>query len=78
MITTLHFSLFSAVFSNQMFSNCSSTVDIGFVKLLSDCFRGNRVFKMNTEFCCHLCCSSSLSLSCGFRSLLLFADEVIP
>jgi hypothetical protein len=23
------------------------------------CFCGKRVFKINTEFCCHLCCSSS-------------------
>ena len=37
-----------------------SIVDAGFVKLLSDCFCGNSVFKMNIEFCCHLCCSSSM------------------
>jgi hypothetical protein len=32
----------------------------GFVKLKSDGFCGNSVFKMNTQFCCHLCCSSSV------------------
>jgi hypothetical protein len=31
---------------------------IGLVKLLSDCFFRNRVFKMNIEYCCHLCCST--------------------
>ena len=59
-IITPSFRPFSIVFSNQRFSNCSSIVDIGFVKLLSNCFCGNRVFKMNTELCCHLCCSISL------------------
>ena len=49
----------------------------------------NRVFKMYTEFCYHLCCSSSvildtipfnvqrsLALSLGFRSLFLLADAI--
>ena len=44
----------------KRFSNCSSTKDVGFVKLLSDFFCGNRVFKMNIEFCCHLCYSSPM------------------
>ena len=47
MTITPSFSPFSLVFSNHMFSNCSFTVDVGFVKLSSDCFCGNRVFKMN-------------------------------
>ena len=51
---------FSIVFSNQRFSNCSCTVDVGFVKLLSDWFCGNKIFKMNIEFCHHLCRSSSV------------------
>ena len=91
MINTTSFSSSSIVFSNQWFSNYSSTMDIGYVKLLSDCFCGNRVFKMNTEFYCHLCCSSSmifrhnplqctltLLLSFGFWQLFLLADDVFP
>jgi hypothetical protein len=35
-------------------------VDIGFVKLSSDCLYGNKVFKLNIEFCCHFFCSSSV------------------
>ena len=52
---------FSIVLSTQRFSNCSSTVDVGFVKLSLDCFCVNRVFKMNNEFSCHLCRSSSVT-----------------
>ena len=59
-IITPSFRPFSIVFSNQRFGNCSSAVDIGLVKLLSNCFCGNRVFKMNTEFCCYLCYIISL------------------
>jgi len=59
MIITPSFSSWSVVFSNQRFNNCSSTTDIGFVKLLSGCFCGNGVFKLNIKFCCCLCCSSS-------------------
>jgi len=43
------------------------------------------VFKMNTEFCSHLCCTSSmilrhnpLSLSFGFQPLFLSADDLFP
>ena len=71
-------SAFGVVFSKQSFNNCSSTMDVGFVKILWDCLSGNSVFKMNIEFCCHLWCSSYLSLSCGFRQLFLLADDVIP
>jgi len=91
MIITTSFSFSSVVFSNQWFSNYSSTVDIGYVKLLSDCFCGNRVFKMNTEFYCHFCCSGSMifrhnplqctvthSLSFGFWQLFLLSDDAFP
>jgi hypothetical protein len=44
MIITPSFSPFSVAFSNQRFSNCSSTVDVGFMNPLRDCFRGSRVF----------------------------------
>jgi hypothetical protein len=56
-----------------------------------DWFCGNGVFKINFEFCCHLCYSSSvildtvlsivgrsLSLSCGCRPLFLLTDDVFP
>jgi hypothetical protein len=42
------------------FSSCSPTLDVRFVKIMSDSFCGNRVFKMNIQFWCHLCCSSSV------------------
>jgi hypothetical protein len=35
------------------------------VKILSDCFCGNRVFKMNIEFCCHLWCTFHLVVVFG-------------
>ena len=41
MFITPYFLRFSIVFSNQMFSNYSCTMDAGFVKLLSDCSYGN-------------------------------------
>jgi len=37
-IITPYFLPYSTVFSNQRFSNCSSSMDVGFVKLLSDFF----------------------------------------
>jgi hypothetical protein len=83
-MSTPSFSPFSVVFSNQRFRNCSFTVDVGFVKLSSDWVR-----KMNIEFWCHLCCSSSVILDTilfnvqqsipmrfGFRPLVLVADDV--
>jgi hypothetical protein len=83
MIITL---FFSVVVSNQRFSNRSCTTDVGVLKLSSDSFCRNRVFNMNTEFCCHFCCSRSmildtipfnvrrsLSLSSGFRPSFLLA-----
>jgi hypothetical protein len=42
----------------QKFSNCSPTLDVGFVKLTSDSFCWNRVFKMNILFCCRVICAT--------------------
>ena len=85
------FASFSVVVSNRWFSNRSCTMDVGLVKLSSDSFCRNRVFKMNAEFCCHLCYSismildtilfnirRSLSLGCGFRPPFLLACDVFP
>jgi hypothetical protein len=57
-------------------------------KLPPECFCGNRVYKMEIEFCCHLCCNSSmifrhnrppsLALFFVFRPLFLLADDVFP
>jgi hypothetical protein len=58
MVVTPSFTYLCITFSNQRFGSCSLTVDVGFVKLTSDSFCGNRVYKMNIELCCHLCCSS--------------------
>ena len=41
MIITPSFASVSIVFSNQRFSNYSSTIDVGIVNLSSDCFCGN-------------------------------------
>jgi len=60
MTMTPCFSPFSAVLRNHRFRNCNSTVGVGFVKLSSECFCGNGVYKMNIEFCCHLRCSNSI------------------
>jgi hypothetical protein len=91
MVVTPSFTHLCIIISNQRFSNCSPTVDVGFVKLTSDSFCGNRAFKMNIQFCSHLCCNSSvnfetillnaqrsLSVNFDFRSLFLFADVVFP
>jgi hypothetical protein len=43
-VVTPSFTHLRITFSNQRFSNCSPTVDAGFVKLTSDSFCGNRVF----------------------------------
>ena len=59
MIITPSFSPYSTVFSNQKLSNCTSTVDVGSVKL-SDHFCKNWVFKMNIQFWCQRCCSISV------------------
>jgi hypothetical protein len=81
----------SITFSNQRFRNCSPIVYVGFVKLTSDRFCGNRVFRMNMQFRCHICCRRSvifrnnpsqyttiLSASVDFHPLFLFADVVFP
>ena len=88
MIITPSVSPFNTAFRNQRFGVCNSTVNVGFAKLPSDCFCGNRVLKVSIE--CHLCCSSSVTfrhnpLQCTairytfeFRPLLLLADDVLP
>ena len=43
-ITKSSFPVFSVVFINQMYSKCSCTVDVGFVKLPSDCCCEKRWF----------------------------------
>jgi hypothetical protein len=48
-----HFTL-----SNQRFINCRPTMDGGFVKLTPDSFCGNRVLKMNIQFCCPVTCAA--------------------
>jgi hypothetical protein len=62
MVVTPSFMQLSITFNNQRFSNCSPTVDVGCVKLTLDSFCGNRVFKINIRFCCHLCCNSFVIL----------------
>jgi hypothetical protein len=52
MVMTPSFTLLSSAFSDERFNNCSPTVDIGFVKLTSDNFYGNRVFEISIQFCC--------------------------
>ena len=49
MIIEPFFLPFSVVFSNKGLINSSSTVDVGLVKLSSDCICGNRVFKMKSS-----------------------------
>jgi hypothetical protein len=89
MVVTPSFMHLSINFSNQPFSNCNLTVDAGFVKLTSDSFCGNRVFRMHIQFCCPVTCAAvvlwffetillsvprSLSVNQDFRPLFLFAD----
>jgi hypothetical protein len=82
MVVTPSFTHLSITFNNQRFSSCSPTVDAGFVKLTSDSFCGNRVCKMNIQFCRHLSyssCDFSKQFSMYddlFLSLFLFADVV--
>jgi hypothetical protein len=49
---TMVFQLSYGAFWIEKIENCSPTVDVGFVKLTSDSFCTNRVFKMNIQFCC--------------------------
>jgi hypothetical protein len=93
MVVTPSFTHLGITFSNQRFSSCSPTVDLGFVKLTSDSFCGNRVFKLNIQFCCPVTCAAvfqrffetifiniwrPLSANVDFRPLFLFADIVFP
>jgi hypothetical protein len=59
MVVTPSCTHLSITFSNQRFSNCSTTVDVGFVKLTSDSFRGNRVNR-NIQFCCTVTCAAAV------------------
>jgi hypothetical protein len=86
------FTYLSITFISMRFSKCSHTMDVGFVKLMSESFCENGIFKMNIQFCCHLCCCisvifrkkillnirRSLSVNVDFRPLFLFADVVFP
>jgi hypothetical protein len=86
MVMTPLFTHLSITFSNQRFSNCCPTVNVAFVKLTSFSFCGNRVFKMNIQFCC----SRSVIFETIFLSvrwspvivdscpLFLFADAGFP
>jgi hypothetical protein len=58
MVVTPSFTHLSTAFGNLTFSNCSATVDVGFVKLTSDSIFGNEVFKMNIQFCCPVTCAA--------------------
>jgi hypothetical protein len=89
MVVTPSFTQLNITFSNQRFSNCNPTVDVGFVKLTLESSCGNKVFKMDIQFYFHLCCSRffetillnvrrSLSVNANFRPLFLFADVVFP
>jgi hypothetical protein len=49
MVVTPSFKHLSITFSNQRFSNCSCTMEVGFMKVTSDIFCGNRV-NMNIQF----------------------------
>jgi hypothetical protein len=51
------FTYLNITFSIQRFSNCSPTMNVGFVKLTGYSFCGNKVLKMNIQFCCYLCCT---------------------
>jgi len=91
MIAILSFTLFSFVFSNQRFNNCSSTVDVGFVKLTSDCCEetGSSWWMLSFDVTCAAAVlwfldiiifsvRRFLSFSFGFRPLFLSADDVFP
>jgi hypothetical protein len=65
MVVTPSFTHLSITFSNERFSNCSPTVDAGFVNLTSDIYCRNRVFTLNIQFrspvnCAAVLCSSSV------------------
>jgi hypothetical protein len=58
MVVTPSFTHLSITLSNHRFSNCSLTVNVGFVKLMLDSFCGNRLIKMNIQFCCPVTCAT--------------------
>jgi hypothetical protein len=89
--TTPLFTQMNITFGNQRFSNCCPTADAGFMKLTPNSFCAKGVFRMNNQFCCPLCCISSVIfrnnpqrttisffVNVGFCPLYLFADIVFP
>jgi hypothetical protein len=90
MVMTPSFTHLSITFSNQRFSG--TTVDVGFVKLMSDSFCGDRVFKVNIQPCYSssvlryvwffetilLIVRRFLSVNVDFLTLFLFTDIVLP
>jgi hypothetical protein len=56
MVVTPSSTHLSITLSSPRFGNCSPKVDVGFVKLTSDSFCRNRVFKMNIQFCRPVTC----------------------
>jgi len=90
MIITPSFSPCSVVFSNQRFSNSSSNVEVGFVKLSSDRFCGNGsswwFLSSAVNFAAVVMFLDTilfnvwwyLSLSFDFQPLFLLAADVFP
>ena len=91
MVITPPFSPCSVVFSNQRFSNSSSNVEVGFVKLSSDRFCGNGSSwwflssAVNSAAVVILFLGTILfnvwwylSLSFDFQPLFILADDVFP
>jgi hypothetical protein len=92
-VVTPSFTYVSITLNNQRISSCSPTVDVGFLKLTSDSFCGNKVFGMNIQFCCPVTCAAAvlwffdnillnvrwyLSVSVEFRAIFRFAGVVFP
>jgi hypothetical protein len=75
MAVTLLFMHLNITFSNQRFSSCNPTVDIGFVKLTSDSFCGSGVFKMSIQFCCPVTCAAAVVIF--FKQFLVYDVFVI-
>jgi hypothetical protein len=61
MVVTPSFTYLRITFGKRRFSNCNRTVDVGFVKLMSDSFCGNGPSRwLFSSTALHLCCSSSV------------------
>jgi hypothetical protein len=59
-VMTPLFTHLSITFSYQRFSKCSPTRDVGFLKLMSDSFCGNRIFRW--IFCSAVTCAAVISV----------------